>query len=830
MYMQGVKRLSVSLFFVVAGVPILVPSSALSAQSDVEILGRRFGATPPPGYYELVRTKPNAFQFASSGWIRRARAVSAERNRLRSMRDGRMLAMEMVSPAVAVSGDLNVPVLLVMYANTDATALNSFASLSTMQSRLFETAPAPPYSIHTYYKELSNDLLSVNGTVYDWVRLSNNDTFYEGGCNGLCGAGKVPQLIAEGIGALDATVDFGLFDNDGPDNVPNSLDDDGEVDVLVILHAEVDGACGTDNIWAHKFSYSGWTGSALNTNDAAAGGGTIQINNYVIQGGQGGDACTAGQPVAMGIAAHELGHALDLPDLYDTSLETEGIGEWGLMGAGNWQVPTRPVHMTAWSKADLGWVTEVIIDAGTVLDISPIVSSDMSYLLPIEGTNEYFILSNRQPLLSDQSLTSGSTPLGPGLLVWHVDSVLMANRRLFNSVNAAFPHALSLEQADGLLDLENSVDRGGPGDAFPGSNNNTSFSFDTNPSSSRNDGLPSYVRVLDITQVVTNGAMQATVSFLRPTTITVSHPFAQFRVGGATFTGEFLDFFDGGTTLTLDIDAVQTADNGNRRYTFVSWSDGGARTHDLVVTGAGESVLGLLSAEFMVQAAVSGNGTVTSPELSAPLAGAFVAEGSNFSLRAVPDPGNVFVAWSGSTTGTQASIAVPNLAEPFSVTATFQELLAVPDAALPDGIMGADYELALAATGGDGNYAWTLSSGSLPSGLTLGSTGVITGAPEESGSFNFSAAVRSGPQVLGVDFSIVVSTPQLATSAVVGQLLGTSSLLSADERRFLDLLGNGNGSFDLGDFLAWVENTGAISAEVMAQLMRGTGGREGGGR
>jgi len=827
MYLQGVKRLAASLFFVVAGVPILLPSSALSAQSDVEILGRRLGGTPPPGYYELVRSKPNAFQFAPSGWTRRARAVSAERNRLRSMRDGRMLAMEMVSPAVAVSGDLNVPTLMVMFANTDSAALNSFASQSTMQSRLFETEPARPYSIHTYYKELSNDLLRVNGTVYDWVRLSNNDTFYEGGCNGLCGTGEVRQLIAEGISALDATVDFGLFDNDGPDNDPNSGDDDGEVDVLVILHAEVDGACGTDNIWAHKSSLG-----SLGTNDPAAGGGTIQINNYVIQGGQGGDACTPGQPVAMGIAAHELGHALNLPDLYDTSLEpqTQGIGEWGLMGAGNWQIPTRPVHMTAWSKADLGWVTEVIIDSDTVLDISPIVTLDTSYVLPIENTDEYFILSNRQPLLSDQSLTSGPTPLGPGLLVWHVDSVLMANRRFFNSVNAASPHALSLEQADGLLDLENSVDRGDPGDAFPGSNNNSSFSFDTNPSSSRNDGLPSYVRVLDITQVVTNGAIQATVSFLRPTTITLSHPFAQFRVDGTTFTEEFLDFFDGGTTLTLSIDAVQTVDNGNRRYTFVSWSDGGARNHDLVVTGVGESVLGLLSAEFMVQAAVSGNGTVTSPELSAPLAGALMAEGSNFSLRAVPDMGNVFVAWSGDTTSTQDSIAVPNLAEPFSVTATFHELLAIADAAPPDGIMGADYEFAVAATGGDGNYVWTLSSGSLPSGLTLRFTGAITGVPEESGSFNFSATVRSGPQVRGVDLSIVISTPQLATSAVVGQLLGTSSLLSSDERRFLDLLGNGNGSFDLGDFLAWVENTGAISAEVMAQLMRATGGREGGGR
>lgn len=810
----------------------LLTPAAVWAQGDVEALGRRFGTTPPPGYYEMIRDNPRAFQFEPSGWTRRGAAVAVERNRLRALGLSQQLSLEQVSAATAVTGDLNVPVLLVMYSNTDSAALQTFASRSVLESRLFTTSAAPPYSIHTYYKEQSNNLFSINGTVLDWVRLANNDAFYEGGsgCNGLCPSAQIAGLISEGVAALDPSVDFGMFDNDGPDNMPNSGDDDGFVDVLVVLHPEVDGACGTTNIWAHRFSYKGWTGDTLATADAAAGGGNIAVNNYVIQGGQGGDACTSNQPVAMGISAHELGHAINLPDLYDTQLVTQGIGEWGLMGAGNWQIPTRPVHMTAWTKADLGWLTEVVISSDTVLDISPIVDSDTSYVLSIQNTNEYFILANRQPILSDQSLTSGATPLGPGLLIWHVDSVLMAARRPSNLVNASFPHALSLEQADGLRGMENNFDRGEPGDAFPGSTNNSNFSFDTNPSSSRNDGIPSYVRVLDITQVVTDGAMRATISFQRPTVISMSHPGAVFRLDGNSFTDEALNFLDVGTTHSLDIDAVQTVDGGNRRYTFVSWSDGGSRAHDFVVSGAGDSILGQLSAEYLVTVVVAGNGTVTSPELTDPVAGEFVAEGTSFSLEAVPDPGNIFLSWSGDIASAADSIGIPDLSGPLAVNANFQGLLAVADASVPNGIMGADYDFTIVATGGNETFVWTIASGSLPQGLFLQATGTLVGVPAETGTFNVAATVRSDLQVLDVDITVTIVAPVLVSANVVRALLVTSSLLSLDERRFLDLLGNTNGSFDIGDFLAWVESGGDVTASVMAELLSTTVNAEGGER
>ena len=39
-------------------------------------------------------------------------------------------------------------------------------------------------------------------------------------------------------------IDWGLYDNDGPDGMPNSGDDDGFVDVLSVLHPQRGGECG----------------------------------------------------------------------------------------------------------------------------------------------------------------------------------------------------------------------------------------------------------------------------------------------------------------------------------------------------------------------------------------------------------------------------------------------------------------------------------------------------------------------------------------------------------------------------------------------------------
>jgi hypothetical protein len=98
--------------------------------------------------------------------------------------------------------------------------------------------------------------------------------------------------------------------------------------------------------------------------------------------------------------------------------------------------------MAAWSRAELGWVTEMLLDRDTSLVIDPVAQSDTAFVLPVAGTDEYFLLENRQAIGSDVQMH------GPGLLIWHVDSALIATRRFSNTVNGADPEALVLEQAD----------------------------------------------------------------------------------------------------------------------------------------------------------------------------------------------------------------------------------------------------------------------------------------------------------------------------------------------------------------------------------------------
>jgi hypothetical protein len=84
---------------------------------------------------------------------------------------------------------------------------------------------------------------------------------------------------------------------------------------------------------------------------------------------------------------------------------------------------------------------------------------------------------------------------------------------------------------------------------------------------------------------------------------------------------------------------------------------------------------------------------------------------------------------------------------------------------------------------------------------------VVSGFPQQTGSFSYQATVVSGAQNQSQTFTFSVTAPTLATADVVMQILGPSAPLNADQVRYLDYLGNNNGIFDVGDFLAWVKTT-----------------------
>ena len=92
--------------------------------------------------------------------------------------------------------------------------------------------------------------------------------------------------------------------------------------------------------------------------------------------------------------------------------------------------------------------------------------------------------------------------------------------------------------------------------------------------------------------------------------------------------------------------------------------------------------------------------------------------------------------------------------------------IAPPD--VPNGVFGAPYNVDLEASGGDGDYTFTLVAGSnLPSGVTLAPNGQINGSPTETGSFSFSVDVIDGQGNTGLAvYSLIVfPVPTLLTIA-----------------------------------------------------------------
>ncbi|MDH3291353.1 MAG: M6 family metalloprotease domain-containing protein [Gemmatimonadota bacterium] len=812
--------------FVVA----LLVAGPAAAQTDVEELGRVLGgARPPAAYYDMLRRDPTAFQFSEdNGWIRRGREVARRRNAFRAQAAASGVSLAPLAgfdPSGVYGGELRVPVFLVMYANTDSAVLQSVVPRQALADRLYGTSPAPPYSIHTYYRELSNDRLLVTGSVFDWTRVSQPDTYYEAGCNGLCAQSQLRSMVQELVAAHDDSVDFGTFDNDGPDGVPNSGDDDGFVDAIVLMHPEVDGACknitptSENNIWAHKYVVSPDVSTGDPSN--AVGGGMVKIRDYIIQGGQGGDGgCTGGEPQAMGVVAHETGHILGLPDLYDVLGNSAGIGHWGLMGSGNWNRAHRPAHMEAWSRAQLGWVSEVLIAADTTFQITPVQASDTVYVVPITSSNEYFLLENRQQLGSDSALHA------PGLLIWHVDSVLMRTRG--NYVNASLPHALALEQADGRNDMLNgSSHRGDSGDPFPGSTLRRVFGLNTNPPSARNDGTPTYIMVDSIYQVPASLGMVARLCLHRPSVVQASDTAAVLRVDGTSY-ASFKACLPAGSQHALEMDSVQLAGTGQTRYAWLSWSNGQDRSHTFTASAAGDSIIATVRAEHRVAVAAggTGSGVVTAQPTLDLAAGEFVIAGTAVTLIAEPTgPAHVFEGWSGDTSAMADTLQL-DVTRPFQLTATFAAPLTVSSSSLPAAVMGAVYRVQLQAVGGTGAHVWSVTAGTLPQGLVLGQSGELQGRPAETGTFPLTLTVVSGSQTQAADVQLEVSAPALAMADVLSHLVTSARPLTADDIAYLDLLGNRNGRADVGDFLAWVNATGqSVAPELAVQL-----GREGGER
>ena len=324
-------------------------------------------------------------------------------------------------------------------------------------------------SLTHFYTTMSFGQFSLTGTVLPHrFDFSEPTSFYASPGS----QGEYGRYVREVLVRVDSEVDFGQYDNDGPDGIPNSGDDDGIVDYIFVLLKSVpygfikEGATGIAGLGFQEFQ----------TKDHTPDGSPIMISGVMSRGSLGGIGNFA---QTVGVMAHEFGHAFGLPDLYDMVYQTPeedsaGIGAWGLMGWGahGWTRKDGPVGFCAWSLEKLGWVgidnkrlVEVLKPGDRLIDdlfeggyIFKIFLPPRLHLISqsnkeqeIKAEPGYLLLEHRR---RNAHYYNHHLP-GEGVLVWHVQPSKVGNAFEENKL-------VDLVCADGLYEYEGDERRRAP--------------------------------------------------------------------------------------------------------------------------------------------------------------------------------------------------------------------------------------------------------------------------------------------------------------------------------------------------------------------------------
>ncbi len=398
---------------------------------------------------------------------------------------------------------ISSPVLLGRYSDSE-----NYYPVSDIQTILFGENPTG--NMTDYFHENSYGSFTLTGDVLDWQTNPETQSFYSTGGNGFQGGGA--RFARDLAANNDQYVNYGQYDNDGPDGIPNSGDDDGYVDGLIVVHTGGGAETGdSDNIGSHRWNFNGahsWYPGIMPdgeyvSNDPCTNGGFIKINDYIVLPETSWNGTWGEAIIQIGVFCHEFSHILGLPDLYGGG---NGIGYWGLMASGGYGGPDnhteKPSHLCAWSKIQLGWVDPILVSDDIFNEaISEVEFNPQIYLVTSSGAPawEYYLIENRQRAGFDEFLP------GDGLCIWHIDASVSGN----NNGNHLM---VDLEEADGLHQLNSGINRGDSGDLFPGLTGNHNFNIDTNPSSSYYILNNTHSSILNISE--SNSVMTADIQIL----------------------------------------------------------------------------------------------------------------------------------------------------------------------------------------------------------------------------------------------------------------------------------------------------------------------------
>ncbi len=239
-------------------------------------------------------------------------------------------------------------------------------------------------SMANIYIEMSSNRWTIAGEATDWIPVPGAMATYNDDIEGPQGGSATWYFLNDSVDgwyaaqlAAGKSTDeinkylsqFDVWDRYDADGDGNFDEPDGYIDTFQSVHAGEGEEAGAsfDAIWSHSwYAFYGANGpDGTGPDDNGWGGVRIGDSNfwvgkYTVQPENGG----------VGVFAHEYGHDLGLPDLYDTAGGDNGTGFWTLMSSGSWldtgkdSIGNKPGHMGAWEKFQLGWLNYQVAVAG----------------------------------------------------------------------------------------------------------------------------------------------------------------------------------------------------------------------------------------------------------------------------------------------------------------------------------------------------------------------------------------------------------------------------------------------------------------------------------
>ena len=315
-------------------------------------------------------------------------------------------------------------VILVNFKDTKFNAANTQSDMDDLMNSISYTDNGATGSVRQFFSDQSDGQYKPDFNVIGPVTLTNNVAHY--GSNDASGNDVLPgDMVVEACSIANASygVNFTQYDHDS----------DGYVDFVYLIYAgkgEADGGA-ANTIWPHSWDvYSAAVSGYASFNEsqyyARATFDGKRVLNYACSGELNG---RSGARAGIGTIAHEFGHVIGLPDLYDIdygqNYEDEATpGAWHIMDGGSYNNDGKtPPNYTIYDKYFLGWKTP--INPGvTAQNLSLIANGQSGYqgyqiassnsLLTATNTNTVYYIENRQ-----QSGWDAHVP-GHGLVIWKI--------------------------------------------------------------------------------------------------------------------------------------------------------------------------------------------------------------------------------------------------------------------------------------------------------------------------------------------------------------------------------------------------------------------------